>query len=99
MAMNREHRRMAQRQGEVDDEGAQVATKRKQPSQKHKEERTSPGQFVREVRGELRKVVWPSRGEVINYSLIVLVLIIGLTAFIGGLDFIFGEAILRLFKR
>ena len=99
MAMNREYRRMAQRQGDADAEGAPVATKRKQPSQKHKEERTSPAQFMREVRGELRKVVWPSRAEVINYSLIVLVLIIGLTAFIGGLDFLFGEAILRLFQR
>ena len=48
-------------QGDVDSEGAPVATKRKQPQQKHKEERTSPAQFMREVRGELRKVVWESR--------------------------------------
>ncbi|MGH3665310.1 MAG: preprotein translocase subunit SecE, partial [Egibacteraceae bacterium] len=42
------------------------------PSAK-KRERTSPGQFLREVRAELRKVAWPSRRELLSYSLVVLV--------------------------
>lgn len=99
MAMNRQYRRLAQRQGEVDAEGAPVAQRRQQPSQRQREERATPGEFLREVRGELRKVAWPSRSEVISYSLIVLVLVVALTAIIAALDFGFGEAVLQLFER
>lgn len=85
---------MAKRQGEVDDEGTPIATRRQPTAQK---ERTSPGQFVKEVRAELRRVHWPTRAEVVNYSIVVLVVIVLLTLFIAGLDFAFGEAVLRLF--
>ena len=62
------------------------------------EERTSVGQFVREVRNELRKVSWPARSEVINYSLVVFFTVIVLTAFIGGIDWLFSTLILELFE-
>ncbi len=87
---------MAQRQGEIDEEGAPVATRRQQ-AQIPKGERSTPGQFVKEVRGELRRVHWPSRGEVVNYSIVTLVVIVLLTAFIAGQDFGFAESILWLF--
>ena len=51
------------------------------------------------MRGELRKVAWPTRAEVINYSIIVLVAVVILTAYIASLDFVFGEAIFKLFER
>src|SRR5712691_1879594 len=38
-----------------------------------KKQRTPPKQFLREVRGELKKVAWPSRGEVTTYTVVVLV--------------------------
>ena len=69
---------------------------------------TSPGpaksgwdrlQFLREVRGELRKVSWPRREEVVNYSIVVLVVLVLLTTAIGLLDWGFSEAILKLFDR
>ncbi|MGH2686695.1 MAG: preprotein translocase subunit SecE, partial [Actinomycetota bacterium] len=59
--------------------------------------RTTPPQFIREVRGEMRKVAWPTRSEVVNYSIIVLVAVVILTALIAGLDWVFGEAVLSLF--
>ncbi len=62
------------------------------------EERTSPGQFVREVRSELKKVAWPTRPEVINYSLVVFFTVVALTVFIGLLDWAFSVSILELFK-
>jgi preprotein translocase subunit SecE len=101
MAMNRQTKRMLQRQGQVDAEGQPVARKRPAPQapRPEKEGRTTPAQFVREVRGELRKVAWPTRSEVINYSIIVLVAVVILTAYIASLDFAFGEAILKLFER
>ncbi|MCY4271440.1 MAG: preprotein translocase subunit SecE [bacterium] len=58
-----------------------------------------PAQFLREVRGELRKVSWPRREEVVNYSIVVLVVLVLLTAAIGLLDWGFSEAILKLFDR
>jgi preprotein translocase subunit SecE len=99
MAMNREQKRMLQRQGEVGPDGAPIAKRRPQtaPRPQPKEERTSPRAFVKEVRGEMRKVAWPTRSEVVNYSIIVLVAVVILTALIAGLDWLFGEAVLTLF--
>jgi preprotein translocase subunit SecE len=100
MAMNRQTKRMLQRQGQLGTDGAPAARKRPAPqAPRPSEGRTSPRQFLREVRAELRKVAWPSRSEVINYSIIVFVTVVILTAFIAGLDFVFGDAILRLFER
>src|SRR3546814_13037590 len=87
MAMNRQQKRMLQRQGQVGADGEPVARKRQAPPAarpKPKEERTTPAQFVREVKGELRKVAWPTRAEVINLSISVRVTMILLTASIGG---------------
>ena len=100
MAMNREQKRMLQRQGEVGPDGQPIAKRRPPqapPRPVAKEERTSPRTFVKEVRGEMRKVAWPTRSEVVNYSIIVLVAVIILTALIAGLDWLFGEAVLTLF--
>ncbi|WP_419551180.1 preprotein translocase subunit SecE [Candidatus Poriferisodalis sp.] len=56
-----------------------------------------PAQFVGEVRSELKKVIWPTRGEIVNYSIVVFITIVILTAIIAGLDWILGEGVLRLF--
>ena len=98
MAMNRQTRRLLQKQGEMADDGTVTPQKRQPPQQRApKEERTSPGQFIREVRGELRKVAWPTRSEVVNYSIVVLITVIIVTALIAGLDFVLGEGVLRLY--
>jgi preprotein translocase subunit SecE len=103
MAMNREMKRRLQRQGQVGADGQPVAKAKKRaaapPPKPQAEERTSPAQFLREVRGELRKVAWPTRSEVINYSIIVFVTVVILTSIIAALDYAFGEAVLKLFER
>jgi preprotein translocase subunit SecE len=100
MAMNRQQKRMLQRQGQLGSDGAPVARKRTAPpAPKPKDERTTPLQFLREVRGELRKVAWPTRPEVVNYSIIVLVAVVLLTAYVAALDYGFGEVLLKLFER
>jgi preprotein translocase subunit SecE len=100
MAMNRQQKRMLQRQGQLGADGAPAARKRQAPpAPRPKEERTSPREFVREVRGELRKVAWPTRAEVVNYSIIVLVAVVLLTAYVAALDYGFGEVLLKLFER
>ncbi len=88
---------MARKQGEVDDDGVPVARKRQTTGQTR--ERSSPASFMREVRAELRKVSWPTRAEVVNYSIVVIVVVTIITTLIGLLDYGFGEAILKLFER
>lgn len=98
MAMNRQTKRMLQKQGQLGDDGEPVAQKRKQPPPKQRDARVGPVQFVREVRGELRKVAWPTRPEVVNYSIVVLVTVVALTLLIFAIDFVFGEFVLRILK-
>jgi preprotein translocase subunit SecE len=102
MAMNREQRRLLKKQGELNEEGEPVRGPRANQPQRGpapRNERVGPRQFVGEVRGELRKVAWPSRTEVANYSVVVFLGIVVLTAMIAGLDYVLGEAVLRLFER
>jgi preprotein translocase subunit SecE len=49
-------------------------------------QRTSLPQFLREVRSELRKVNWPSRQQILSYTVVVLVLTLVLTSFVWGTD-------------
>ena len=101
MAMNREQKRMMQRQGQVGADGAPLPQPKQPPrAQKGpKEPRTSPPQFVREVRGELRKVAWPTRDEVVKYSIIVFITIVVMTTMIAMLDYVFGEAVFWVIDR
>jgi preprotein translocase subunit SecE len=102
MGMNRQMKRMMQRQGQLGEDGAPAVQTREQrrpprPATTSKE-RTKPLQFVRDVRAELRKVAWPTRQEVINLSTVVLVTLILLIGLIFVLDLAFAKAVLNLFK-
>lgn len=44
-------------------------------------------QYFRETRAELRKVVWPTRDEAINLTVVVVVTIITMSAFFGVIDY------------
>jgi len=49
-------------------------------------ERTGPKEYFSEVRGEMKKVAWPTRLEIINSSLVVLVGLVVMTALIFVFD-------------
>ena len=49
--------------------------------------------FVRQVIAELRKVVYPTRPQLINYVIVVLVFVAIMTALVTVLDLAFGEAV------
>lgn len=65
--------------------------KKKKAKQLHKPkvERTSPAQYLKEVRLELKKVAWPSRQEVITFTIIVLVVVVIFGIYTGLLDAFF----------
>ena len=99
--MNREMKRMMQRQGQVDADGSPArreAPPRPAAARTATKERIGPSEYARQVRGELRKVAWPTRAEVVNYSIVVLMALILLTAIIFGLDYLFGKAVIFLFR-
>jgi preprotein translocase subunit SecE len=98
MAMNRETKRMLQRQGQLGADGAPARTKpQPRPAPRPVKERTSPRQYLREVRGELRKVAWPTKEEVARYSVIVLITVVVLTTFIFLLDYAFAKGVFYLY--
>lgn len=59
--------------------------------------RTGPRQFLREVRGEMKRVAWPSRKEVASYSVVVLVTVSILMALVFVMDTVFSQFVLWIF--
>ena len=99
--MNRQMKRMQERAERQQKRGGAeraaaptAAARRAQTTEKRK--RTGIRQFLREVRLELKKVDWPSRRELISYTVVVLATLIVTTAYVAGLDFVFSKAILDL---
>jgi preprotein translocase subunit SecE len=89
--MNRESKPEIGRQRP--DEGGEHRTLSGTPKRK----RTSPMTFLREVRGELRRVAWPSLREVRSYSIVVLVTVTLLTVYVALIDAAFGRAMFQIF--
>lgn len=56
------------------------------------------GQFFRETKAELKKVVWPSRQDVVSSVLVVIISTIIMAVILGLLDFAFTEAFRALMK-
>jgi preprotein translocase subunit SecE len=53
--------------------------------------------FVREVVAELRKVIWPTRKELITYTAVVIVFVTIMLTVVGLLDFGFAKVVLWVF--
>ena len=47
--------------------------------------------FIRQVFGELKKVVTPTRKELVSYTLVVLVFVVFMMLLVSGLDLLFGS--------
>jgi preprotein translocase subunit SecE len=69
--------------------------KRDQPV---KRERTTPIKFVRQSITELRKVVYPTGPQLINYFVVVLVFVLFVIAYVSLLDLGFGWVIFKIFS-
>ncbi len=55
------------------------------------------GLVYRQVIAEMRKVVWPTRSQLITYTAVVLVFVLVIIAYISTLDVAFGWAVLQIF--
>jgi preprotein translocase subunit SecE len=55
--------------------------------------KTSPGEFIRQVRAEIGKVAWPTRQETVQTAIMVLIFAIILAVFFLGVDAIFNAIV------
>ena len=103
MSMNREQKRLLQRQGQLGADGEPAPRRREQnraptAPQIAQRKRANPREFLHEVGVELRKVAWPTRAETINYSTVVLITLVIVILLIFVLDLGFSAVARFLFK-
>lgn len=59
---------------------------------------TTPVIFLKEVKDELRKVVWPTRDEVIRLTAVVIIVSLIVGIYLGGIDFILTKVLALVIK-
>ncbi|HEU0102173.1 MAG TPA: preprotein translocase subunit SecE [Mycobacteriales bacterium] len=57
----------------------------------------SIGVFYKQIVAELRKVIWPSRKELVTYTTVVLVFVVVMVLLVSAFDFAFSQAVLAVF--
>jgi preprotein translocase subunit SecE len=95
--MNRQTKRMMAKQGTDKPAARAPGEKRRPPSSAPTREKVGPKQYLGEVKGELRKVAWPTKKEVVNSTIIVLIAVIVMTTLIFLFDYGSAKFVLFLF--
>jgi preprotein translocase subunit SecE len=67
------------------------------PGRPAKKDRTTPALFVRQVVAELRKVIWPTRHELVTYTTVALVFILVMVALVTSLDYGLTKLVIAVF--
>ncbi len=71
-------------------EDAIKKTENAKPEKKAKDKKPKKdnvvGKFLRDLKGEFKKIVWPSKKQIINNTVVVIVAIIVLGVFIWAVD-------------
>ncbi len=75
----------------------QSAERRSGSGRPAKRDRTTPAVFTRQVVAELRKVIWPTRKELVTYTAVALVFIIFMSAIVLALDYGFTKLMFWIF--
>ncbi|MCV7386295.1 preprotein translocase subunit SecE [Mycolicibacter longobardus] len=86
---------------ELDSEDAGTVKKAKKPKKKTEGPSRNPFVFVlnylKQVVGELRKVIWPNRKQMVTYTAVVLAFLVFMVALVSGADFGFAKLVLLVF--
>jgi preprotein translocase subunit SecE len=59
--------------------------------------RTTPALFFRQMVGELRKVIWPTRKELVTYTVVCLVFVTVMATIVTLLDLGFTKLVIEVF--
>jgi preprotein translocase subunit SecE len=62
-----------------------------------RKKRTSPNLFYRQIVAELRKVVWPTRSELVTYTSVVIVFVLCIIGIVAVMDFGLTRAVQAVF--
>jgi preprotein translocase subunit SecE len=54
---------------------------------------------VREVRAELRKVIWPTRKELITYTTVAVIFILIMVGIVTGVDTVLTRLVFAVFSK
>ncbi len=55
------------------------------------------GTYYRQVVAELRKVIWPTRNELVTYTVVSIFFVSAMIAIIAGFDFAFTRLVIAVF--
>lgn len=55
--------------------------------------------YLQEVKSEITRVVWPTRKQVIEATVLVIVISIIIGVYVGGLDFVFTNVLNKILGR
>lgn len=92
---------MAEQRGDDDVAADKAVTQKTKRSEKPKQKSANPIarllRFLREVVAELRKVIWPTRQDLIRYTIITVVFVSIIVTFVAALDYGLAKAVLYLF--
>jgi len=92
--VNRQTKRLMQRQGS---DRPRAPERRPMPTEQVKRERIGPRRYLSEARAELKKVAWPTRREVVNSTIVVLIAVVVMATLIFGFDYGSSKFVLFLF--
>jgi len=59
---------------------------------------TTPVIFLKEVKDELKKVVWPTRSEVIRLTAVVIIVSVIVGVYLGVIDFLLTKILALVIK-
>ena len=62
-----------------------------------RETRTTPALFFRQMVGELRKVIWPTRSMLVTYTVVCVVFVVVMATIVTLLDLGFTKLVFELF--
>jgi preprotein translocase subunit SecE len=79
-----------------------MATQTRGEAEKHsdravKRDRMTPALFVRQIIAELRKVIWPTRKELVTYTVVCLTFVVAMATIVTLLDIGFAKLMFYVF--
>ena len=62
-----------------------------------RENRVTPALFFRQMVAELRKVIWPTRNQLVTYTVVCLTFVLFMVVFVTSLDYGFTKLVFEVF--
>jgi preprotein translocase subunit SecE len=90
-------RRSAARAGVSDTKGTATPKRATATAVKRPNAFARLSRFLREVVAELRKVIWPTKNQMVTYTIVVIAFLVFMVALVGVLDLLFAKGVLAVF--